>query len=131
MRLVEEASGPTDGWLEGDHGGSTKRGITFLDEALWQEVNEELGTDLAWHTRRANVLVRGVDLAALQGRRIRVGELEVEIGGETLPCGQMREAHPGLERALELHARGGMYGRILDGGAIRIGDLIEVLPDNR
>lgn len=128
MREVHRASAPPDGWLEGDHGGSAKRGVTFLAREVWAGVNRELGTDLPWHTRRANVCVEGLDLPPLIGRRIRVGDLEVEILDETRPCDVMDGLQPGLQAALRIDRRGGVYGRVLEGGALSVGDTIEVLP---
>ena len=128
MQEVREASAPVGGWLEGDHGGSAKRGITFLSHETWAQVNAALGTDLPWHTRRANVCVAGLGLFPLVGCRIRVGELELEILDETRPCDLMDRLHPGLQAALKPAGHGGVYGRILAGGALRIGDTIEVLP---
>lgn len=128
LREVEEASAPTGGWLEGDHGGSSKRGVTFLSRETWAAVNAELGAALPWPARRANVCVEGLDLLPLIGRRVRVGALEVEILAETRPCDLMDEVHPRLQASLGPPGRGGVYGRIRDGGTLRVGDTIEVLP---
>lgn len=129
MREVEEASAEAGSWLQGDHGGSTRRGITFLDRATWKTVNAGLGTDLPWHARRANACVEGLDLLALVGRRVAVGGLVVEILSETRPCDEMDARHAGLQRALEPAGYGGVYGRILVGGRVRVGDPVRVLPD--
>ena len=129
MREVQKASAPADGWLEGDHGGSAKRGITFLDRDLWDRVCAGLGTALPWHPRRANVCVEGLDLMALLGRRVRVGDLEVEMLAENRPCGLMDEFHPGLLEALDPAGYAGVYGRVREGGAVRIGDAVEVVDD--
>jgi len=128
MREVEEANAPAGGWLEGDHGGSARRGITFLDRVTWRAVNAGLGTDLPWHTRRANVCVEGLDLLALVGRRLSVGGLVVDVLSETRPCDEMDARHQGLQHALEPAGYGGVYGRIVVGGTVRVGDPIEVHP---
>jgi MOSC domain-containing protein YiiM len=127
LREVEETAAPADGWLEGDHGGSAKRGVTLLSRETWAEVNARLGTDLPWIARRANVLVEGLDLMACVARTLRVGEVHVHVLGETRPCEEMDKAWSGLRRVLETRGFGGVYGRVVRGGTVRVGDPIEVV----
>jgi len=127
MGVLDEVVVEVSGGLIGDMPKkSFERGLTFLSRAQWDAVNAELGSDLVWHTRRANVLVEGMgSLAKWIGRRIRIGELvEIEISGETRPCGLMEYLKPGLEGALESECRGGVHGRVIRGGRFRVGDLI-------
>lgn len=127
MREMEEAEVRADfGLVDDVPRKRVERGITFLSSVQWDEVNAELGSDLVWHTRRANVLVEEVgSLAKWVGRRFRIGEMvEVEITGETRPCGLMEYLKAGLEEALEPDCRGGVHGRVLRGGRFRVGDLI-------
>jgi MOSC domain-containing protein YiiM len=84
-----------DAGLVGDVEPSAHRGVTFIASQQWEIVQRELGAELPWHTRRANVLVDAASLKHLIGRTIRVGELEVAIGAETRPCGLMDELHQG------------------------------------
>ena len=130
MREIEGSQAPVDGWLDGDHGGSAKRGITFLSTETWAEVNAELGSSIPWYRRRANVCVEGLgNLAPLVGKRIRAGEVVVAILDETRPCGEMDKIHQGLRKTLEVTGRGGVYGRVVEAGRIRVGDAVEVLED--
>ena len=110
--------------LAGDHGSSTQRGITLLASGQWQQVNQLLGVDLPWHTRRANLLI-GVDtLAHLIGKRVRIGEIRVDIKAETKPCGEMDHWQPGLRDILSTECRGGVYGQIIDSGTIHVDDRV-------
>ncbi len=127
MRTVETARVEPDGWLEGDHGASPRRGVTFLAKESWDAAMRDLGADLPWWTRRANVLVEGVDLLRRVGGRLRVGEVLVSVEGETKPCEVMDRAQPGLRRALEPEGRGGVYGRVIEGGTIAPGDAVLAL----
>ena len=121
---VGEARAFADACLVGDHGSSRRRGLTLLASGQWQQVTSELGVDLPWHTRRANILVEANTLAPLIGQTIRVGEVRVRIHAETIPCDEMDLLHPGLKAALTPDCRAGVYGHILDDGRIRIGDLV-------
>ncbi len=127
MIEIEQALARIGGGLEGDYAARGARGISFLSAAQWEAVTRELSADLPWHTRRANVLVDANGLAHLIGRRIRFGEVEVRVEGETAPCGLMDALHPGLRAALHGDCRGGVYGRVLHGGQFRVGDTLLLL----
>lgn len=103
-----------------------KRQVTIIDEARWRETQDAVGvSDLDPSTRRANLMLRGIDLERTNGRLLRLGEVVVRIYGETRPCNQMEEAQPGLREALSPHWRGGAFAEIVTGGTIRIGDTAE------
>ena len=110
-----------------DYRGTGLRQVTFLDVGQWQEVLDELGVDLPWYTRRANVLIEGIDLPAAVGCRLQVGACRFAIGGETTPCERMDELQPGLRRVLTPALRGGVWGKVLQGGVLRVGDEVQVL----
>lgn len=103
-----------------DQGG--KRQITVIDEAAWLDATAEAGGHVDPSKRRANVLVRGLDLRNSRGRMLRLGQCTVRVHGETRPCERMDEALPGLREAMKSEWRGGVYGEIVDGGTIRVGD---------
>ena len=97
-----------------DYRGTGLRQVTFLDVGQWQEVLDELGIELPWYTRTV-------------GRRLQVGACRFAIGGETTPCERMDELQPGLRRILTPALRGGVWGKVLQGGALRVGDAVQVL----
>lgn len=108
--------------LAGNANQGGKRQITIIDEAAWQQAAREVGVDVDPSKRRANVMLRGVDLEQSRGKLLRIGECLVRLYGETRPCEQMEAAQPGLRKALDPHWRAGAYGEIVEGGTIRIGD---------
>lgn len=127
MRELEWAEATADGGLGGDVRSSPERGITLLSAEQWADVMRELGVELPWHTRRANVLVSGGGLGALVGRRLRIGAAEIEVLGETRPCALMDRLQPGLRAALAPACRGGVHARIVQGGGLRVGDPVELV----
>jgi MOSC domain-containing protein YiiM len=126
MKEVAAARAAADGGLEGDVATSPRRGITFLATGQWSDVTRELGAELPWHTRRANVLVDAPKLGHLIGKTVRVGEVEVGVLAETKPCELMDALHQGLRSALAPDCRGGVHGRVLRGGRFQVGDVVVV-----
>lgn len=123
MDLVDRATLVAGEGIEGDaNRGRARRQVTVIDRAAWDRATAELGVDVDPSARRANVMVSGVDLEESRGRVLRLGPCRVRIEGETTPCSRMDEAADGLQRALGPEWRGGVYGVVLDGGEIVVGD---------
>ena len=108
--------------LAGNANQGGRRQVTVLSAEAWEEATADLGRTLDPALRRANLLVRGIELAESRGRVLLVGTVEIAIRGETRPCGLMDQAWPGLRKSLEQGWRGGAYGKILAGGRIAVGD---------
>jgi MOSC domain-containing protein YiiM len=73
-----------------------------------------------------NITTDGLNVNSLAiGQHLRVGEALLEVTMVCAPCNQMETIRPGLRR--ELWGRRGMLCRVLEGGIIRPGDLIEKL----
>jgi MOSC domain-containing protein YiiM len=127
MQVSDSGTMTAEGGLDGDYRGTMKgRQVTLMSKEAWEETCADLGETLPWTTRRANLLVEGVDLAKSTGATIQVGDVVLEVNGETVPCGRMKEARPGLELALESGWRGGVFCTVVKGGAVRVGDEVAV-----
>jgi MOSC domain-containing protein YiiM len=75
---------------------------------------------------RRNLVVRGIALDDLIGRRFRVGEVECVGQRRCEPCSHLeRMTRPGVLRSL-VH-RGGLRADVLSDGEIRVGDRVEAL----
>ncbi|HEX6085042.1 MAG TPA: MOSC domain-containing protein [Thermoanaerobaculia bacterium] len=111
--------------LAGNANQGGKRQVTLIDESRWKEACAELGVDVDPSARRANVMLRGIDLEGMRGRTLRIGQMLVRIYNETRPCEQMEDAEPGLRAALQPRWRGGAYGEVVEGGVIAVGDVAE------
>ncbi len=129
MLLCSEALLDTQSGLVGDCcGQSGKRQVTLMNLSDWQAACAELGVELPWHTRRANLLVDHLPLQQSIGSRIRLGEALLEVTGETDPCERMEQTYAGLFQALLNDWRGGVTCRVIAGGAIRSGMTVTLDP---
>ena len=124
---MQQVDALQDKGLDGDHPRGGKRQVTLLSIEAWQETMQEVGGDLPPSARRANLVVRGIDLEASMGRRIRMGSVELQIEGETTPCDLMVLQHAGLRQALEPKMRGGVFGCVIAGGQLTPGLSVAVL----
>jgi hypothetical protein len=130
LRVVDAATAVAGRGLEGDryhagagtfsHGGGPGRDLTLVEaEAL-----EDVGLDPA--SARRNLVVRGVELDALLGRRFGVGGVECLGQRRCEPCAHLqRLTRPGVLRAL-VH-RGGLRADVVVGGELRVGDAVTPL----
>ena len=110
--------------LAGNANQGGRRQVTILDAAIWERLTGALGGPIASSARRANLVVRGLDLARSRGRVLRVGDCRIQILGETKPCERMDEALPGLREAMWPEWGGGAFGAVLDDGEIAVGDAV-------
>lgn len=119
------------GGLQGDRyaGGSGKRGVTLIQAEHLPVIAALAGLDAVAPTLlRRNVVVSGLPLVALEGRRFRIGDVLLEGTEPCDPCSMMEAAlGPGGYNAMRGH--GGLCARILEGGTFRRGDALVVVAD--
>jgi MOSC domain-containing protein YiiM len=126
MREVDTAEAVAGKGLVGDRygSGSGKRGITLLQAEHLPAIAALSGRDavLPFMLRR-NVVVEGLPLIALKGRRFRIGDALCEGTSPCEPCSKMESVlGPGGYNAMRGH--GGLCARILEGGTFRLGDAV-------
>lgn len=75
---------------------------------------------------RRNMVVSGINLAALKQNQIQIGEVILFVTGNCPPCSRMEEnLGPGGYNAMRNH--GGITARVVQGGIIRRGDAISLI----
>jgi MOSC domain-containing protein YiiM len=132
MQTCTEGLITVEAGLEGDFKGAKypRRQITVLALEDWEAALADIGNEtLPWTARRANLLVAGVRLPRAVGGILKVGDVVLEVTGQTYPCNRMEEAASGLLSALAKAWRGGVTARVLEGGRVALGDGVVVLVD--
>ena len=100
------------------------RALTLIAAEALEEGAAESGVELSAAESRRNVLTRGIDVNALVGERVRVGNVEC-FGVELCePCTTLQKlTRPGVVKAY-VH-RAGLNADILTDGEIAVGDPVE------
>jgi MOSC domain-containing protein YiiM len=76
---------------------------------------------------RRNLVVSGINLLALKNARLQVGDALLEVVGPCQPCSRMEETI-GTGGYAAMRGHGGMTARVINTGAIRVGDVVRAQP---
>ena len=98
------------------------RQVTIMEKEIWESVTSSLGVTLDPSTRRANLMVSGIELAHSRDKVVSIGGVRIRMVNETAPCNLMEESCSGLKDALKPNWRGGAFGYVIDDGEITVGD---------
>jgi MOSC domain-containing protein YiiM len=122
---------PVTGVAHDFHGDPGPRQVTVISAGAWRDVCRELGAELPWTLRRANLLVEGIERKHSTGAILGIGPVRLRITGEIPPCSRMDEQHAGLTEALRPEWRGGVSCTVLAGGTVAAGDAVTLEPPAR
>ncbi|SEK92344.1 MOSC domain-containing protein [Bosea lupini] len=130
MTSVETATASAAEGLVGDRysGRSGSRQVTLIQREHLAAIASHLGLEgVAAEQLRRNIVVEGINLATLKGHHFRLGGAILAWTGECHPCSRMEEVlGQGGYNAVRGH--GGITARVIESGAIAIGDRLERLP---
>lgn len=130
MDVLEDAVITEDRGVESDsRGRPSDRQVTVLASEDWAAACDELDQPLPWTHRRANLLIDGIALKETTGSIIRIGDVELQVTGETDPCGRMDQLHSGLRKALTPDWRGGVCCRVIRGGEVHKGQAVTLASE--
>ena len=131
LQAVSETVALAELGLKGDHRtGKTPgsgRQVTLISREFIAQI--ELFTGLEGidpATLRRNIVVSGINLNALRRQRFRVGDALFEATQLCHPCARMEEAL-GAGGVAAMLGHGGLCAKIIEGGAVRLGDAITVV----
>lgn len=115
--------------VEGDHRNRPgKRAVTLIQAehlAVIATLMRKTSIDPA--ILRRNIVVSGINLIALKGKRFQIGSAICEATGPCAPCSRMEEVlGPGGYNAMRGH--GGITAEVIAEGLVTIGDRLTVPP---
>jgi MOSC domain-containing protein YiiM len=120
--------------LTGDHarpGARNARQVTLIQWEHLAAISSLMGRPddqpgLPQDLRR-NLVVSGINLFSLKGRRFKIGQAVFETTGWCQPCARLEHnLGPGTFQAVRGH--GGITARVLQSGIIRLDDTVSVEP---
>jgi MOSC domain-containing protein YiiM len=126
MNTVDSARFIEGFGIEGDRH-AVKSGARTVRQVLLMDEDTLEGFGLGIGQVRENVTVRGIDLHEVPaGQRLALGDdVVVEITQFCAPCERMEEVRPGLRE--ELFEQRGMLATVISGGAVNVGDQVQVV----
>jgi MOSC domain-containing protein YiiM len=132
IEVVEQATADVETGLIGDRFNGppgAARQVTLIQQEHLQAVASILARDNVDPSLvRRNIVVAGINLLALKDQRFRIGEAILETTGNCQPCSLMEsQLGPGGYNAMRGH--GGITATVIQGGLIRVGDCVSLLPD--
>jgi MOSC domain-containing protein YiiM len=117
--------------IDGDYHSKKRPGgqrqVSLIQAEHFDVIAAKTGRDSVGPERfRRNIVVRGIELAALIGRRFRIGEALLEGTGPCTPCSRMDE-NLGEGGRLAMKGLGGLTAAVIEAGRIRRGDSLTVV----
>jgi MOSC domain-containing protein YiiM len=108
-------------------GQPSKRQVSVIEREQIAEHAAALGLQsIPPGAARSNIETSGIDLIALVGRQIQIGEAILFFYEARTPCEKMDRICPGL-RALMENNRQGVLAQVIRSGIIRVGDALVAL----
>lgn len=131
---VDEVEARLGRGLVGDHFSGTaesKRQVTLIQaehlDVIARLMHRE---DLDPSLLRRNIVVKGINLLALNGATFSIGAVVLEGSGGCHPCSRMEEAL-GAGGYNSMRGHGGITARVIQSGSIRLGDEVVLREPGR
>ena len=104
----------------------SRRQVTLIEREQIAAHGEALGVSgFAPGAVRSNIETTGIDLVALLGQRVQVGDAVLDFYAPRTPCHQMDALCQGLRELME-DSRQGVLAQVVRSGAVRVGDAIQL-----
>ncbi|WP_170327104.1 MOSC domain-containing protein [Ruegeria arenilitoris] len=124
MQVADSVMISTSG-LDGDRGRAGKRAVTLIQQEHLATIGSYLGQGpVAPEILRRNLVVSGINLAALKGREVQVGKSILRFIVICAPCSRMEEAL-GKGGYSAVRGHGGWCAEVVRPGRVRLGDPVQ------
>lgn len=122
VQAVERAEIAQSG-LADDHAPAGERAVMLMQAEHLAVIAALAGKDVTAFDLRRNLVVSGLNLAALRKQQVQVGQAVLEIEGPCPPCSRMEETI-GIGGYNAVRGHGGWYASIVTPGSVTIGDAV-------
>ncbi len=124
METVNVAGISADG-LDGDRSRAGRRAVSLIQHEHLAAIGSYLGQGpVSPEILRRNLVVSGINLAALKGREVQVGEAILRFTLICAPCSRMEEAL-GKGGYSAVRGHGGWCAEVVRPGRVALGDLVQ------
>ena len=101
--------------------------MSLIESENIDEYNIKFGLDIPYIDFRRNIVTKGIQLNELIGKKLKVGNVELEGIELCRPCRHLTEMLDQKNILKEFMRKGGLRCQILSSSKINIGDRIEVI----
>lgn len=132
VKVVEEVIIDADTGITADHfsgKAGAKRQVTLIQAEHLDVIGRILQREaIDPELLRRNIVVSGINLKSLKNMSFQIGDAILLATGNCAPCTRMEEnLGPGGYNAMRGH--GGITARVVQGGAIKVGDSVALIVD--
>ena len=101
--------------------------LSLIESENIDEYNIRFGLNISYIDFRRNIVTKGIQLNDLIGKKLSVGNVELEVIDLCRPCRHLTEMLDQRNILKEFLRKGGLRCQILSSSKISIGDKIEVI----
>tara|TARA_X000000368_G_C23014634_1_gene705102 strand:+ start:974 stop:1420 length:447 start_codon:yes stop_codon:yes gene_type:complete len=101
--------------------------LSLIESENIDDYNIRFGLNISYIDFRRNVITKGIQLNDLVGKKLKVGNVELEVIDLCRPCRHLTEMLNQDNVLKEFLRKGGLRCQILSSSNINIGDKIEIL----
>ena len=103
--------------------------LSLIESENIDEYNLKFGLNIPYLDFRRNIITKGIKLNDLVGKKLSIGNVEVEGIDLCRPCRHLTEMLDQENILKEFLRKGGLRCQILSSSQIKVGDSIKVLSD--
>jgi len=101
--------------------------LSLIESENIDEYNIRFGLNISYIDFRRNIVTKGIQLNYLIGKKLSVGNVELEVIDLCRPCRHLTEMLDQRNVLKEFLRKGGLRCQILSSSKISVGDKIEII----
>jgi len=130
MKSVARVEAQAGEGLVGDrYHGSRHRHVSIQSLEDLAEAEVVFGNPIGHDLTRRNITVSGLEIPTTPGRRMTIGDVELEVVRIAAPC-KLLDDDIGVGAKTALRRRAGTIFRLLTSGTISLGDRVQLASDD-